>query len=167
MSIPQNDGGSISRSASRLRVAVLIVMAAFALLLGLVWFGRAGAPVRVEVHAGGVWNDPRWSATLVFVLVELALFQLVRMLAAVRAGELFSARVVRHFRQFAFWLMVLAILGVAGPLVGSALGGERGNVALVLDLRHLITLGVTLLLFLLARLLERARQIEEEVREFV
>ena len=167
MSIPQNDGARISRSAARLRVAVVIVMAAFALLLGLVWFGGAGAPVQVEVHDSGAWNDPRWSATFVFVLVELALYQLVKMLTAVRDGELFSARVVRHFRQFAFWLMILAIFGVAGPLIGSALGGERGNVALVLDLRHLITLGVTLLLFLLARLLERARQIEEEVREFV
>jgi hypothetical protein len=167
MSIPQNEGRGISRSAARLRVAVVVVMAAFALLLGALWIAPAGGPVQVQVHDSGMWADARWSATLVFVLVELALFQLVKMLTAVRDGELFSARVVRHFRQFAFWLMILAIFGVAGPLLGSALGGDRTNVALVLDLRHLITLGVTLLLFLLARLLERARQIEEENREFV
>ena len=167
MSIPQNDGSGISRSAARLRIAVIVVMAVLALLVGLVWFGSAAGPVRVEVHDSGMWSDPRWSATIVFVLVELALFQLMQMLAAIRDGELFSVRVVGHFRQFAFWLMVLAIFGVAGPLIGSALGNDRGNVALILDLRHLITLGVTLLLFLLARLLERARQIEEEVQEFV
>lgn len=167
MSIPRNDGAQIARSAARLQIAVMVVMAVILGLVGLVWFGTGDGPVRVEVHDKGVWNDPRWSATLVFLLVELALFQLVRMLAAVRDGELFSARVVGHFRQFALWLMVLAIVGVAGPLVGSAMNGDRDNLALVLDLRHLITLGVTLLLFLLARLLERARQIEEENREFV
>ena len=167
MSIPRNDGAQISRSAARLRIAVIVVMAMVLGLVGLVWFGTAGGPVQVRVHDSGLWSDPRLSATLLFVLVELALFQLVKMLTAVRDGELFSARVVRHFRQFAFWLMILAIFGVAGPLVGSALGGDRANVAFVLDLRHLITLGVTLLLFLLARLLERARQIEEENREFV
>jgi len=167
MSIPQNDGAQISRSAARLRIAVVVVMAVVLGLVGLVWFGSTGAPVQVRVHDAGLWSDPRLSATLLFILVELALFQLVKMLAAIRDGEMFSVRVVRHFRQFAFWLMVLAIFGVAGPLVGSALGGDRGTVALVLDLRHLITLGVTLLLFLLARLLERARQIDEEVREFV
>lgn len=167
MSIPQNEGAALSRSARRLELAVKLVMAVIAILVGLVWLGGTGVPVKVEVHDSGMWNDPRWSATLVFLLVELALFQLVRMLGAVRDGELFSARVVRHFRLFAFWLMILAVLGVAGPLLGSLLGGYRGRAALVLDLRHLITLGLTLLLFLLARLLERARQIEEENREFV
>ena len=167
MSMPQNETAGISRSAARLRIAVLAVMAGFALLLGALWLGRADGPVRVEVHSSGLWDDPRLAATLVFVLVELALWQLVKMLNALRVGETFSPRVVRHFRQFAFWLMILAIIGVAGPLIGSLLNGHRGSLALVLDLRHLVTLGITLLLFLLARLLERARSIEEEVREFV
>jgi hypothetical protein len=41
------------------------------------------------------------------------------------------------------------------------------HLALVLDFRQVLTLGITLLLFLLARLLERAREIEAEMREIV
>jgi hypothetical protein len=36
-----------------------------------------------------------------------------------------------------------------------------------LDLRQLMLLGITLFLFLLARLMERARELEAEMQEFV
>ena len=39
--------------------------------------------------------------------------------------------------------------------------------ALVVDLTKILAVGVTLLLFLLARLLERAGQLDEEMREIV
>jgi hypothetical protein len=41
------------------------------------------------------------------------------------------------------------------------------KVRMAIDLRDLLTVGITLLLFLLARLLERARRPDEEMREFV
>ena len=42
-----------------------------------------------------------------------------------------------------------------------------GRIEILIDFRQVLTLGVTLVLFLVARLLERARRLDEEMREFV
>ena len=45
--------------------------------------------------------------------------------------------------------------------------GGIHRIEIVFDLRQLLLLGITMVLFLIARLLERARELETEVREFV
>ena len=63
----------------------------------------------------------------------------------------------------------MALFELLAPIFVAASPRARASApgALVLDLRDLLTVGITLLLFLLARLLERARAIDEEMREFV
>ena len=58
------------------------------------------------------------------------------------------------------------------PTPGRSLrGGGRAEgvhrIPIILDLRQMLILAITMLLFLLARLLERARELESEVGEFV
>ena len=64
----------------------------------------------------------------------------------------------------------MALLGIIAPLLLELFRTQTGPVyrfAFQLELRDLLALGVTLILFLVARLLERARQIEDEMREIV
>ena len=49
----------------------------------------------------------RLIGTASIVLTEMALFRLTQMLRAIESGDLFSSRVVRNFRGFAFWLFVV------------------------------------------------------------
>jgi hypothetical protein len=104
------------------------------------------------------------------LLLLVALFRLTQMLRLIQMGEMFSVEVIGRFRSFAFWLLLLALYGLVAPTLlalaeGAATGTHR--LAFVLDFRQLLTLGITVLLFLLARLLERAREIEAEMREIV
>ena len=155
------------RSAARLRIVVIVAMVIIGAAIILAWVGAPLGIARVEVRdRGGVINS-LWAGTACILLIEIALFRLTQMLGAIAAGDLFSSRVIRHFRGFAFWLLLVALVGVGAPLIASLLGGGPHRLALVLDLTKILAVGVTLLLFLLARLLERARQIDEEMREIV
>ena len=91
------------------------------------------------------------------------------MLGAIAEGDLFSARVVGAFRAFAFWLLLIALVWIVAPIVGALLAGpgEARHIELTFQLRDVLTVGVALILFLVARLLERARTIDEEMREIV
>ena len=159
---------AIRRGAARLRWAVI---AAIALMFGLYLASRLGPSV------GGIHIVHRQSASsspligdVGIALLVVALVRLVQMLGAIAAGELFSATVVRRFRGFAFWLMLMALTGLLGPIVAEFVSRQDvpiGQVQIILDFRQILTVGVTLLLFLLARLLERARDYEAESREFV
>jgi hypothetical protein len=163
--------GAIARSAARLRIAVFIIMAAIACTYIAGRFGLTAGAIRFETKSSvehGVVGQ-LVSDGLV-VLLGIALWQLARMLGAIAAGDLFSIRVVRGFRSFAFWLLLLALVGMIAPLLLELLRAQTGQVhrfAFQLELRDLLGLGVTLILFLVARLLERARQIEDEMREIV
>jgi hypothetical protein len=157
----------ITRSAARLRIAVIVAMVVLGAAIILAWVGGPLGIARVEVreHAGLI--DSLTGGTISIILIEIAFFRLTQMLGGIAAGDLFSGRVIRHFRGFAFWLLIVALVGLGVPLIGSLLGSGPHRVALVLDLTKILAVGVTLLLFLLARLLERARRLEDEMREFV
>lgn len=167
------DDEIVRRSATRLRVAVIVVMLLVAASLLIAWTGALFGNVRVEVRNPGLKPiSPMVSATIVMALAEIALWRLASMLKAIAGGEVFTARVTGHFRAFAFWLMLMAIVDLAIPLMSGLIGPATAGSGLhglrfVIDLSSVIMLGVTLLLFLLARLLERARGIEEENREIV
>ena len=85
-------------------------------------------------------------------------------------GDLFSARVVGAFRAFAFWLLLVALVWIVAPIAAVLARRSRRCAASIefrLQLRDVLTVGIALILFLVARLLERARTIDEEMREIV
>lgn len=169
-----SDDGNVRVSASRLRGAVIVVMLLIAAAILLAWLGTAIGFARVEIqpHEESPLN-PLISGTAMMVLAEIALWKLSLMLKAMAEGETFTLRVTGHFRGFAFWLMLMALADLLLPLVstfammGPEVRAGEPSVRLSVDLSSVILLGVTLLLFLLARMLERARAIEEENREIV
>lgn len=162
----------INRTAARLRWGLIVAMGAMALLYLAARLELGFGPARVEFRDDGLAPAAaRIVADGTMLLLLVALARLSQMLRLVEQGELFSAPVIRHFRGFAFWLLLMALYGFLAPIVLTlAAGPDAGSphrMAFVLDLRELLTLGITLLLFLLARLLERAREIEAEMREIV
>ena len=167
MSSTEINDPAIRRGAARLRVAVIAAMVLLASAILLAWIGGPLGIARVEMREHSGAFDPKLTGTGSILLIEIALFRLTQMLGGIAAGELFSGRVIRHFRGFAFWLFIVAAAGVAVPLIGSLAGSGPHRLALVVDLTKILAVGVTLLLFLLARLLERAGQLDEEMREIV
>lgn len=160
---------AIMRASRRLR---WVVIAALATMVALYLAARfdlsiGGAHVQYGPPETPV-GDNRLVGDIGMILLVIALGRLAQMLGAIARGELFSATVIQRFRGFAFWLLLMAIVGLVGPVLAEAIARKDGDpVRLIVDFRQLLTVGVTLLLFLLARLFERARQIEEENREFV
>ncbi len=161
---------SIELTAARLRWTVFVVWAV--ILLGYV-AGRFGVDSGAfQVHAR---TDGAEAGTLLLVadisavLITGALFQLGRMLSAISAGELFTARVTASFRAFALWLLLVALAWILVPTAATLMSGPGDDNALhfSLQLRDLLTLGIALILFLVARLLEQAQLIEHENREIV
>ena len=158
----------ISRSAARLRWGVFAAMVVIVLLYAAARFDLqlGGAHVEYRQHGGspqaaGVIGD------LTSILLLIALFRLTQMLSRVADGEMFSSGVVGAFRGFAFWLLLMALFALAAPTAAELLRPHSGRIEILIDFRQVLTLGVTLVLFLVARLLERARRLDEEMQEFV
>ena len=163
------DNFAIARSARRLRIGVMVAIAA---IVGIYLMGRFGpvGPVRVETHADSAGWLPRAMVDVTLVLFIIALFRLSQMLGAVADGPLFGPRVTRAFRGFAFWLFLATLIDVmASPAfaVADAIRAGGGRSALVFELRDLLMLLGALFLFLLARMLEQARALETELEEIV
>lgn len=161
---------AISFSARRLRWAVFAAMGVMLLLYAAARFDIQLGRAHVEYHAEGPdIAATRFIGDISVVLLLVALYRLTQMLGRIAAGELFSAAVIARFRSFALWLLMMALFGLAAPPIAQLLQRSAGahRLALVIDFREVLTVGVTLVLFLLARLLERARAIDEEIREFV
>lgn len=161
---------SIAKTAARLRWAVWIVWASIVAVyaVGRLGLGIGALKVQASSAAG---SEPAIMAIadLTIVLVTVALWQLSRMLGAIAAGDLFSARVVGAFRAFALWLLIVALAWIVAPILVALAGGAgpEHRYEFKVQLRDLMTIGITLILFLVARLLERARTIDEEMREIV
>lgn len=160
---------AIRRSAARLRWLVFAAMIAMIALYVAARFSLQLGRAHVEYRLHGPdQSTARLLADASALLLLFALFRLTQMLGLIAAGELFSARVIARFRSFAFWLLIVALLGVFGPTVAALFRHVSGaGLAVTIDFREILSVGVTLLLFLLARLLERAREFEAEMREIV
>ena len=161
----------VARSAARLRWTVILIGALMVVVYAVARFGLLPGRVRVEHYMHGLAPGAAWligdGAALLLVA---ALYHLVLMLGRIARGELFSLGVIRHFRGFALWLLLMALFKWFGPMVAVLAQGHAGGVHELrfgFDFDEILTVGLALLLFLVARLLERARQIEDEVREFV
>lgn len=161
----------IRRSASRLRILVFAAMALIVLVYVAAQLNLqfGGAHVEYRGRELGVPYEQAIGAISLLLLLT-ALFRLAQMLRLIADGELFTMPVIRHFRGFALWLLVMAAFEMVAPVAAGMLGAAATRphlVRLMFDLRDVLTLGITLLLFLLANLLERARRLDEEMREFV
>ena len=162
---------AIARSAARLRWLVFAAMGVMILLYAAARFGVQLGTARVEYqpHANRVWAQAIGDVGLLLLIV--AMVRLTQMLGRIAAGELFTAGVIGRFRSFAFWLLLMALFGLLAPPLSELLSMPPGpgvrRVELRIDFKEVLTVGVTLVLFLLARLLERARRLDEEIREFV
>lgn len=156
------------RSARRLRfvtlAAIVLLGAAFLAAAAVMVLGSSAIPVMV-IHDSGLAAWP--AAVLLLItglLIGLALFRLVRLLARVERGAAFGA--AGELRGFAFWLM-LAVLAslIAPPIAQIAAGG--GELRLAIDNDQAVMLLVSALLFLVARLLDSAQALAEEHEQIV
>jgi hypothetical protein len=165
------DDEIIKRYARRLRLGVLIVFGAVLALVICGHFGIriAGAPVVLQPRT----RDVEGLLTVgdgVLVLLAIAIYWLSAALRAIADGDLFSRAVVRSFRLFAVWMLVMALFTAVAPMILTAaapMHGGRHRVMVVIDLRELLLVGLTLLLLLIARMFERARAIQDEMSEIV
>jgi hypothetical protein len=160
----------IGKTATRLRWAVWIFWACILLAYAVGRFGLTFGVVEVQAHS--VAGDaPAFMvlADISFLLLSVALYQLTKMLGAIAEGDLFSARVVKAFRSFAFWLLLVALVWIVAPVAAVLLAGpgDAHRMEFRLQMRDVLTVGIALILFLVARLLERARTVDEELREIV
>jgi hypothetical protein len=161
----------IARSARRLRLLVLAGIVAVVALYALGRFGPPQlGPMRIETPAAA----PGWiglrATEFALLLFVIAMARLAQMLGAIARGPLFGPQVTRAFRGFAFWLFLAILADVLVPLAlasGQALRAGTGRVELAFELRDLLMLAGSLFLFLLARIMERARAIESELEEIV
>ena len=161
---------SIAQSAARLRLSVLALMIILGLLYGAAGLGLDVGGMRFDYrHHVPTAEFARIASHVSMALLGLALFRLTQMLRAIADGDYFSAQVVERFRGFAFWLLAMALLGAVAPILVGLLDRRSGHAALTLrlDVREVLTAGITLILFLLAKLLERARELDAEMREIV
>lgn len=161
---------NIAKNAARLRWAVWIVWGCILLAYAAGRFGVSFGPVQVRSHAAATDSSSLMIVgDITIVLLSIALWQLSRMLGALAGGDLFTARVVGSFRSFALWLLVVSLLWIGASIAVPLAGGHAlpHHYEFQLQLRDFLTVGITLILFLVARLLERARQIDEEMREIV
>jgi hypothetical protein len=164
------DQGGIRRYAGRLRLGLLIASGLVLVLVACAHLGVriAGAPVMVETRSADLGLFSVSDGTL--LLLGVAVYWLSEALRAVAAGELFSRTVVRRFRLFALWMLIMALFSTIMPTVVSGmqpLPGGRHLIKIAIELRDLLLVGITLLLLLVARMFERARAIEDEMREIV
>ena len=159
---------SIGRAAGRLRWAVVTLIAVMLALYAAARFELRLGDLHIAYGQHGPAERSRLVSDMGMVLLVIALARLTQMLAAIAGGELFSSPVIRLFRSFAFWLLLKALAGLVVQIIAELLAHDAASpFRLIIDFRQVLTVGVTLLLFLLARLLERARGLDEEVREFV
>jgi hypothetical protein len=165
------DDLTIRRSAARLRIGVIT---AFALVLGLILCGRLGLSIG-RAHVLLQSRFPGSSSVFqtddgILLLLGVAIYWLTEALRSVAAGGLFSRVVVRRFRLFALWMLLAALFSALAPTIIAAFADSppgRHRVMLVADVRDLLLISLTLLLFLIARMFERARAIEDEMSEIV
>jgi hypothetical protein len=160
----------IRRSARRLRIGVIAMLGFVLFLVVCGHFGVrvAGAPVLLQSRSGAASNFI--IANGVLLLVTIAIFWLTEALRLVAAGSLFSRAVVRRFRLFALWMLIMALFSTIAPMALSAAVSPsigRHRIMLVVDVPDLLLIGLTLLLLLIARMFERARAIEDEMSEIV
>jgi len=153
--------------ARRLRYAVwtlallLLAAAAAAILLNF-----SDKPIGAFLESNGL---PRaWAATVAAVsigLVLAGLFELGRMLRLVEADAAFSPPATSHLKHFAALLMTAVLVSVLVPtIIQLAL---YSTLRLSLDSSDMVLLLVSIVFFLISRLLDAAAAYQEDSRSIV
>jgi hypothetical protein len=160
----------IERHARWLRLAIPAVIGLLAALYLLARFGIGLSGVTVVSRSAAGGTAPVWLGDVTLLLLVASMWPLQRMLRKIEAGDAFSVAMVRDFRAFAAWLLALSLFRTVAPGLFAVLAApavDDVRVALTVDVRDLLLLMFTLILFLVARLLERARLAEEAMAEIV
>lgn len=159
------------KSASRLRVAVLVLLVLMVAAYGIARLGvNLGPGVKVESRPDGAGVQvPAFAADIAVVLFAISLWRLARMLRLLAQGERFTKAVAAGFRSFAFWLLLAALAQILVPIAGSVLlaGPSNARIALTFDLLEIFFVIAALVLFLVARMLEDAAELDAELQEIV
>lgn len=158
-------------SAKRLHLVVwaFILVAAGAYLVGRLGL-NLGSTVEVHDRRADLGMGVRLAGDLATAMFLFAMMQLAGLLRRISLGEMFGPAVTRPLRRFAFWLLLSALVSIFGPAIVGLIGSATGHadrIQLVADLRDLFFLVTGLVLFLVARVLENAADIDAELREIV
>ena len=161
---------AIRRSARRLRfiTLALIVLYEVGVALGtwILLTGRQAGLSWVEVHDRGI--SP-WPAALTLIalgiLIGLALYRLARLLRRIEQGAVFG--VARDLRGFAFYIFMGVVATVVMPPVLTLLLDGGRSAAFRFGSSEAITLLLTGLLFLVAKVLDEAQQLAEDHSQIV
>ena len=157
----------IARFARRLRFTVwtlglLLALATLAAILVAFPGGPNGAYLTYD-GLPRAWAAP--VAALSIGLILAGLFELGRMLRLVEADVAFSPRATRHLKRFAALLMAAVVAEVVvPPIVRMAL---HSVLTLSLDSNDALLLLVSLVFFLISRLLDAAAAYQEDSRSIV
>lgn len=161
------------RAARRLR---LVTLAGIALILiGTVFVafvlltGDPDAPSAVRIETSGLAPVPAAAlAALTGALLVIALFHLTRMLRAVEAGIAFPAPPLRRFAAFLFLAVLAAIFGPPLIQFGLGLAGQAPReIQLAIGGGEALMLFVTGLFFFVARLLDAAQAVADDMDQIV
>ena len=126
--------------------------------------------VRLHSARGGPYGQALGMLHFVFML--LALIQLLLLLRLLERGELFSSGVTRRLRAFAlFALLAVTVGGLVAPLISHMTSACQPGVPCLrrfpIDTRSVWTLITSFVFFLVARLLDEARRIDEDNRQII
>lgn len=161
----------IRRLAERLRLLVwLMIVGTAAVYLAARIGTEVGQTRLVTLGASDpAVASPLWVQDMCIALVLVALWQLADMLRLVGRGDHFAPAAIRRFRGFALFLFIASAVMFLAPLVIALASNHPGpeQLRLPVKLRELLTMLVTGALFLVARLLEEARQIDSDLKEIV
>ena len=156
------------RSASRLYAAVLALLFVLAAVWVISAFQMSVPWVRVSSHAKESGLSYGHAISIVtLTLFILALVRLAAMLNRVAAGDRFSRAVTRPFRDFALLLLLSSATALVAPLAAALLSqvpvAPAHTLEIRFELREAIFVIASLLLFLVARMLEDAADLEAEL----
>ena len=132
-------------------------------------FGLSGTPIVFRSQSLGT-PFAAYVGDGIMVLLLVSIYWLVAALRSIERGGLFAPQTIRLFRRFASWLLGMALFSFVAPILIAAVFADHKqphHVMVSLDVRDLLLIGITALVFLLARLLERAGEIEQENREII
>lgn len=159
----------IARTARWTRwLVTAILIAAIALQLATYFPAATG----VGVHHMGGGSTSQLLGLVHSALMFLALLNLILLLRALEKGDLFAEGVTRRLRAFALLALIASVVGgVIAPLVAALMNncpaGATCSPRIPLDMRVLWTVITSFIFFLVARLLDEARRIDEDHRQII
>lgn len=157
---------TVAFEARRLARHIIVATVLIVALYGAVRSGLSLGPIAIR-------QAPPIASPLIgdvaMLLLVVAIFWLVSALHAI-GGGMFSPRVIQSLRQFATWLLIMALFRAIAPAIfdlASLTGQASRGIFLIIDIPDILLVGITYILFLMTRLLEHARTFEDDVREII